>query len=69
MGNQQTKRVENTGEVINEIINEKGGMSSLHIMILIITIIMVIQFVWKVHKAYKNDLKKKYKSSANLADI
>lgn len=72
MGSQESKRVENTGEVINEIITSPSVYSvdnSVKIMLMIITGIVVFEFVWKLHNAYRGNLKKRYKSSATLAEI
>lgn len=72
MGSQESKRIENTGEVINEIIttpNENTDLKSLKIMVFIITIILIFNMFWKLHSSYRNSLKKKYKSSATLSEI
>lgn len=72
MGSTESKRVENTGEVINEIIslpNDNSQDSSIKIMLMIITGIMIIQLLWKIHKGYRYRLKKKYASSARIAEI
>ena len=71
MGKEQSKEVVNTGEVVNEIttITPQEPDSKIIVLLLIIAIIKIIELAWRLHSSYRGNLKRKYKSSATLADI
>lgn len=64
MGKQQSK-AENTGNIVNEVRIQPASVENtdLLICIYVITLIVVIQFFYKIYKIYHSSLKKKYTNS------
>lgn len=69
MGGKESK-VDNTGEVVNEItVSQPTNSSRLELLVMLIAVILVAEFIWKIHSAYRGSLKRKYQSSARIAEI
>ena len=69
MGGRESK-VDNTGEVVNEItVSQPNYSSRLELLVMLITVILVAELIWKIHSAYRGSLKRRYRSSARIAEI
>lgn len=64
MGNTETKKTENTGEVVNSIILNPIDINANKLEVLLITLntVVILSFVYQVYKDYRRSLKKKYTS-------